>query len=192
MKVAACQVMDIHENIEQTLEIMASYARRAEAQGAKLVCFPECYLQGYIVNEGRTPQLALDLSSRAVESILRRFAHIQPVLVIGLIESENSKTYNTAIVVQHGKLLGRYRKTRLLPGESLIFTPGDDCPVFNVDGLKFGINICYELVFPECAQAVADQNVDLLVCPCNNMHRRVNAEKLKYKHNVIRADRAKE
>jgi predicted amidohydrolase len=61
---------------------------------------------------------------------------------ISLIEVERDRLYNTAVVVERGVLIGRYRKTRLLRGEA-IFTPGADSPIFEAGGLRFGINICY-------------------------------------------------
>ena len=188
--IAACQLPDIHEDIEQSLSIIIKYVSKAETQGAKLVCFPECYLQGYIVDKERTRQLALNLSSDVFENILERLADISPVLVIGLIEIEEQKLYNTAVIVKHGKMLGRYRKVKLLNGEKGIFEAGSEFPVFETEGLKFGINICYDLNFSECTQAVA-KNIDLLVCPCNNMMRLENAEKWKDRHNESRIERAK-
>jgi 5-aminopentanamidase len=189
--VAACQLPDIHEDIKQALKNIVSYALKAKFQDAKLVCFPECYLQGYIVNH-QTHQLAINLSSDAFESILYQLANIRPVLVIGLIERDNQKIFNTPVVIKEGQLLGRYRKVKLLDGEKGVFEAGSEFPVFETEGLTFGINICYDLNFSECTQAVASQGANLLVCPCNNMMRYENAEKWKDKHNESRAERAKE
>ncbi len=64
--------------------------------------------------------------------------------------------------------------------------------MFEVSGLRFGLNVCYDLRFPEGAAAVAAQGADLLVAPCNNMFSSVRAEQWKHVHNEIRAERAKE
>jgi 5-aminopentanamidase len=191
MTIAACQLPDVQGDVEYSLSTILGYAARAEAQGARLVCFPECYLQGYVLDNQHTHRLALDLSSPEFEVILERLAEVLPVLVFGLIEVEAQKLYNSAVVVQGGKLLGRYRKTRLLPAEGM-FEAGRDYPVFDLDGLKFGINICYDMNFPECAKALAEQKANLLVCPSNNMMRYEIAEKWKHKHNEVRAQRAVE
>lgn len=189
--IAACQVPIIYNDIRKSLEVMLEYAVRAEEQGAKLVCFPECYLQGYIVDDQQTAQIAHDLSSLEFQAILQPLSKVKSILVFGVIERHEQRLFNTAVVVQHGELLGRYRKTKLLPGEN-IFEAGHDYPVFEVDQLKFGINICYDMNFPECADAVAKQNAHLLVCPSNNMMRYENAEKWKDKHNESRIQRARE
>ncbi len=187
--IGSCQLPYVHEDIGQSLSHIINYANEADSQGAKLVCFPECYLQGYVINR-RTRELALDLSSNTFERILNQLSEIRSVLVIGLIEIEGKNLYNTAVVVKEGQLLGTYRKVKLFGEENGIFEQGCEFPVFETDELKFGINICYDLNFPECTEAVSNQNVDLLVCPCNNMMHRENAEELKFKHNEIRAKRS--
>jgi predicted amidohydrolase len=58
------------------------------------------------------------------------------MIVIGLIEVEEGRLFNTAVVVDRGVLIGRYRKVHLLSGEH-IFDAGSDSPVFEVDGLRF-------------------------------------------------------
>ena len=189
--IASCQMPYVHENLEYSLDLIINYARRADDLGAKLVCFPECYLQGYVIGP-RTRELALNLSSHRFERILDQVSGIRPVLVIGLIEIESSRVFNTAIVLREGELIGTYRKVKLYGGEHGIFDPGHDFPIFETDGLKFGINICNDLNFPESTQAFTSQGIDLLVCPCNNMMGLENAEKWRFKHNEIRAIRASE
>jgi 5-aminopentanamidase len=191
VKIAACQLPDIHEDIEKSLGIIIDYASKAEAQSATLVCFPECYLQGYVVHSEKTAQLALDLSSPEFAIVLQRLRHLRPTLVLGVIEKSEGRLYNTAVVIRQGKVLGYYRKTHLLAGEK-IFEAGNDYPIFEVNGLRFGINICYDLNFSACAKAVSDQNAHVLLCPSNNMMPRKIAETWKDKHNEIRAQRALE
>jgi predicted amidohydrolase len=58
--------------------------------------------------------------------------------------------------------------------------------------MKVGINICYDLNFPESIGALARAGADLVVCPCNNMLSRTAAEQWKWRHNAIRSERARE
>lgn len=114
------------------------------------------------------------------------------VIVLGMIESDRGVFFNSAVVVRRGELVARYRKTHLLPGERLIFEPGDDYPVFDVAGITVGINICYDLNFSDAIHAVARQGASVVACPCNNMLSRGRAEEWKLRHNEIRAERARE
>jgi 5-aminopentanamidase len=173
------------------LRWMETYLARADFQRVDLVCFPECYLQGYLCDGPSAKAQGVRLKSTAFGALLARLSRFRCMFVFGLIEKENGCLFNSAAVVHHGELLGCYRKTHLLEGES-IFEPGTAYPTFEVRGLQFGINICYDTNFPEAAAAVAEQGGRLIVCPANNMMRLEAAERWKPLHNEIRAQRARE
>jgi predicted amidohydrolase len=191
VRIAAAQTPDFREDVEAALACAVEMARRAEAAGAELLCFPEGFLQGYLTKEEPARRNALDLGSLAFAAVLDRLPKTGPMVVMGLIEIEDGWLFNTAVVVERGALVGRYRKTHLLGGER-IFDAGQDSPAFEVAGLKFGINICYDTNFPEAAQKVADAGAALIVCPANNMLPREIAEVWKDKHNAVRGERCRE
>lgn len=191
VKVAACQVPYVREDVSTALEWIEQYAQDAERQEARLTCFPECFLQGYLTTEESARRNALDLFSPVFYSILKRLADFKTMLVFGVIEAEANAIFNTAVVISRGRLVGRYRKRNLLQGESL-FRAGDSCPVFEIDGVTFGINICSDTQCPQFAAAVADQGARLILCPANNMMPRDKAEIWQHRHNEIRSLRASE
>lgn len=190
-KVAACQVPDIRENRGASLKWIERFTKQAEEKGVSLVCFPECFLQGYLTDEHSARKYAVDLASVTFKTILQCLAKYKPVIVFGLIEQENDTLFNTAVVIREGKLLGKYRKTHLLDGER-IFKAGSEYPVFQINDLKFGINICYDTQFPEAIQNVAGQGATLVLCPSNNMMRYETAEKFKHLHHKMRIERVNE
>ncbi|TCU03642.1 carbon-nitrogen hydrolase [Rhizobium sullae] len=108
------------------------------------------------------------------------------MIVLGLIEIEDGRIFNTAVVVKRGVVVGHYRKQHLLDGERAVFDAGNETLVLEVDGLRFGINICYDTNFPEAARKVADLGASLIVMP------RQRAQVFKDLHNAVRADRCQE
>ena len=114
MKVAACQPSYLDHDVEQAVLTIVRYAKKAADEGAALVCFPECFLQGYIHEPEDYRKVAIALSSDEFSWILSRLVDLEPILVFGLIERDENELHNTAVVVRNGKLLGRYRKTMLL------------------------------------------------------------------------------
>jgi predicted amidohydrolase len=192
MKIAACQPPDVQNDTERALSLIESHTANAHRQGAKVVCFPECFLQGYDVRAEYVANAALDLESFEFELILRRLEPLEPVVVFGLIEQEAGKFYNTAVVIDRGKLVTRYRKAHLIGREQAIFEAGSGCSLFEVSGTKIGINICYDLQFAESAESAVRAGAELLVCPCNNMLRLETAEEWKFRHNEIRCKRARD
>ena len=173
------------------MKCLAGFAARAEEEVAALLCFPEGFLQGYLTEEAPAQRHAFDLASPAFAAVLDQFPKTGPMIVVGLIEIDDGQLFNTAIVVERGRLIGRYRKTHLLGGESC-FEAGRDAPIFEVGGLRFGINICYDTNFPEAARKIADGGASLIVCPANNMMSQKNAEAFKHVHNAARGERCRE
>jgi predicted amidohydrolase len=191
VRIAAAQTIEFRENIAAALNCVRDVAARAQAEGAALLCFPEGFLQGYLTEAASARRNALDLSSPAFAAVLSRLPRSGPMLVIGLIEMEDGRLFNTAIVVDRGAVVGRYRKAHLLGGERT-FDAGSDSPVFEIGGLRFGINICYDTNFPEAARKVANLGASLIVCPANNMLHRETAETFRDVHNAARGERCRE
>ena len=191
-KVAVCQVPDIRENIDLSLEWIERFTKQADDDGVSLVCFPECFLQGYLTDEHLAKKHAIDLTSATFNIILHRLTKYSPIIVFGLIEQDNENLFNTAVVIKDGKLIGKYRKTHLLDGEQHIFKAGSEYPIFQINGLKFGINICYDTQFSEAAENVSKQGATLILCPANNMMRYETAEKYKHLHHKMRIERVNE
>lgn len=191
VRIAAAQTVEFREDLDAALACAADLAARAEAQGAALLCFPEGFLQGYLTEEVAARKNALDIVSPEFEAVLARLPKTRPMIVMGMIEVENGRLFNTAVVLDRGAVVGRYRKAHLLGGEQA-FEAGRDSPVFDVAGLRFGINICYDTNFPEAARKVAAGGASLIVCPANNMMRRKAAEAWKAAHNAVRGERCRE
>jgi predicted amidohydrolase len=191
LRVGACQTPEILGDIGSALACIEDFAAKADTQSVDLLLFPECFLQGYLVEEHHVRQHALSLDSPRLDSILRRLEQIDPTLVFGIIERDGPRYFNTAVVVSRGQLMGSYRKTHLVPGESL-FHKGDTYPTFELQGVRFGINICYDTRFAEAAAPIAAQGAQLLLVPAQNMIRRAAATHWKDLHNRIRAERVRE
>jgi hypothetical protein len=110
VRIAAAQTVEFKEDIEAALNCVTDIAARAESEDASLLCFPESFLQGYLTDETPARRNALDLSSPAFEAVLNRLPKAGPMIVIGLTEVEEGRLFNTAIVMDRGILIGRYRK----------------------------------------------------------------------------------
>lgn len=191
MRIAAAQTPEFVGNTNAALDWLVSVAVQAEVEGAVLLCLPEGFLQGYLTDEKSARGHAIDLASTEFETILARLPKTGPMIVFGMIEIENGRLFNAAAVVDRGNLVGRYRKIHLLRSEQC-FDAGNDPHLFEVDGLRFGISICYDTNFPEAAEKIAALGASLIVCPANNMLGRQTTDKYKDLHNQVRGDRCRE
>ncbi|BCY11027.1 carbon-nitrogen hydrolase family protein [Actinoplanes sp. L3-i22] len=191
VRVGACQTPEILGDPDAALDCIEQFSAQDNGRGTDLLLFPECFLQGYLADDDHVSRYALRLNSSGFAAVLRRLAPVEQVLVFGVIETDNGRYFNTAVVVDRGRLVGRYRKTRLLPGES-VFTPGEDYPTFVLHGARYGVNICSDTQFPEPAAMIAAQGATLLLVAAQNMMRRPAAIRFKDLHHSMRAERARE
>jgi predicted amidohydrolase len=191
LRVGGCQTPEILGDLDAAVDVVCDFAGQAERAGLDLLVFPECFLSGYLVTEQHLHRHALAVSSPEFAAVLTRLATVRPTLVLGMIERWRDGFYNTAVVIAGGRVQGAYRKSFLTAGESL-FTAGDTYPVFTCEGVRFGVNICYDTQFPQPAAAVAAAGAHLLVVPAQNMMRRPLALRWKHRHNQIRVQRVRE
>ena len=88
-------------------------------------------------------------------------------LIVGFTEKAGSHLYNSAAVYFEGRVIGKYRKLRPAINRS-IYTAGTELPVFEVKGLRFGMQICNDSNFPEQTASLAASGARVLFVPSNN------------------------
>jgi len=118
---------------------------RAGAEGADLVCFPECYVPGY-----RSPGKAVPAPDRAfldeAWSTIAAAAKAANVgVILGTERIVDDAPVPTALVVDRdGTIAGFQDKVQLDPSEDARYVPGTDRRVFTAGPLTFGVVICHE------------------------------------------------
>ncbi len=90
-------------------------------------------------------------------------------------ELEGDRIFNTSIVFSpKGEELARYRKIHLFDivtpdgqgyRESATYGAGEQVVTVDIDGVKVGLAICYDLRFPELFLALRRQGAELIVLP---------------------------
>ena len=192
VRVGACQTPEIIGNPHSAVDIMLQFAKDAQTENVDILLFPECFLTGYILDKTYVINNSYDFESEQFSIILKQLEHVSSTLVFGANEKQSGKLFNSAVVVNKGELVGVYRKTNLLDPNEMFFTPGRDYPIFEVNGLKYGINICYDAQFADSAKAVANKGAKLLLLLAQNMLKRETAEYWKNKHSEIGVKRVNE
>jgi predicted amidohydrolase len=107
----------------------------------------------------------------ATLTALRRQAarhHVNIVAPIFEIDRPG-RYFDTAFLIgRTGETIGSYRKVHPAATNSLekfYFRGGVDFPVWDLDGWRLGIAICYDTFFPESARSLAVQGAELLIFP---------------------------
>ncbi|MFB7649786.1 carbon-nitrogen hydrolase family protein [Streptomyces sp. NPDC059095] len=159
-------------DVAANLTALDEAAGRAAATGAGLIVCPELFLTGYAIGDdvARLAEPADGPSARAIADIAVRHGL---AVVYGYPERDGDAVYNAAqLIGPDGTRLANYRKTHLFGGfEQEAFTPGEQ-PVVQAElnGLRVGMMICYDVEFPENVRAHALAGTDLLLVPTAQMH----------------------
>ena len=142
----------------------------AAAAGAVLAVLPEAAVTGYAftsLDEGRAvARRAGVVAGDAIAGL----AEMHGLTVIcGTLEAQGDEVFNAALMATPDGRRYTYRKMHLpFLGIDRFATPGPDAPsVVEVDGLRIGVLICYDLRFPEAARMCALDGADLIALPTN-------------------------
>ncbi|HZQ07507.1 MAG TPA: carbon-nitrogen hydrolase family protein [Anaerolineae bacterium] len=162
-----CRLNDRPANRARAQELLAEVADRAD-----IACLPELFNTGYhlgaldktifdhaeLIPDGETTQFLCELARRFNLAIVAGIVERDPIIT-GII-------YDTAVIInRRGELCGRYRKSHLYPAETSYFRSGDSLPIFELDGIKIGIAICFEHAFPHIFTTLALSGAQVVFNP---------------------------
>ena len=89
-------------------------------------------------------------------------------IVAGINERKGKKLYNSAALVGSQGYIGTYRKLHLFYKEKEIFEPGNlGLPLFNINGIKLGVLVCFDWRFPEAWRILALKGAQIIAHPSN-------------------------
>ena len=134
-----------------------------------LLVLPELFATGYTFTSAEEARNLAEKKDGATATYLKEISlQIEGTVIGGFIELEDDKVYNALLIVSKGKVIDTYKKIHLFNRENLWFTPGDEAPkVYEIDGLKIGVMICFDWIFPETCRSLALQGMQVLAHPSN-------------------------
>jgi predicted amidohydrolase len=140
----------------------------AEGGDVDLVVFPELFLSGYTTS--KPEELALDLEGSEINAIARLARENSTAVILGVPERAPAGIANSAVCVDRsGDITGSYRKTHLFGRERHAYVAGNELLIVDLDGVRAGIMICFDVEFPEVARALVKAGANLLVTISANM-----------------------
>ena len=168
--IACAQIDCLLGQPETNLNKIISLIRAAAERDARLVMFPECALTGYAYEslEEAIP-FAEPINGRAANAIAEACRETNAYAIAGFIEAGGNNYYNAAMLIGPDGVVGNYRKTHLpFLGIDRFVTPGDRAyQVFDLPFGKVGMNICYDISFPEPARALKLMGAELIALITN-------------------------
>ncbi|MFN2463435.1 MAG: nitrilase-related carbon-nitrogen hydrolase [Candidatus Dormibacteria bacterium] len=161
-------------DVDANLAAVARGVEQAAEAGADLLVLPEMCASGYAFSD--TAELARfaeparqDALGRALTGwaeLARRFN----LYICGGFPEDGASDgfFNSAALLGPGGLVGVYRKVHLFFNEKNLFQPGDrGFPVFELPFGRVGMQVCYDIFFPESARSLVLGGAELILSPSN-------------------------
>jgi predicted amidohydrolase len=148
-------------NIQKAFKLLKGVFK----QEPDFICFPEDFVTGPL--RDAVSRFAQPIPGQYTE-IFSKLALDHDVYVIAgsLPEKENGKFYNTSVLISpEGNIIGKYRKIFLWHTEKSYLERGWELPVFKTKFGIVGIEICWDLAFPEVTREFAIKGADIVFCP---------------------------
>jgi predicted amidohydrolase len=171
--------------MKQTLKIAALQKRmnsplppyeieRLQGLGVDLICLPEYF---FIPDSARKQTLTAAYRQSILAKLEATSSKLQGIVVGGtLVEKEGLSYYNTCHVFSEGKHIGAYRKVHPTSGErDNGISPGDGYKVFDIHGIRLGVLICADVLFPDSFAALAELQPDLIAIPTTSPFRQTDS-----------------
>ncbi|MFZ6781367.1 carbon-nitrogen hydrolase family protein [Undibacterium sp. Ji83W] len=178
LRIAAFQRPPVFDDIQKAVAQLCTDLRWCQEQGVELAIFPECYLPGYASDAQTIAQRALAIDSPIFTHVLQELSAFDTDIILGFFEQATAGIYNSAAVIRQGQVMGVYAKRH--PNERGVLA-GTASPVFDRSGFSYGINICNDANYPDCAAELSTQGAQLLCYPLNNMLTAATADKWRSK-----------
>jgi NAD+ synthase (glutamine-hydrolysing) len=125
------------------------FIEEARSLGADLVAFPEMAIPGYPAEDLLYKTSFIQDNINAMRRVVEASGDI--AVVVGFVDAD-SDIYNASALAYRGELVGVYHKMYLptygVFDEDRYFKRGEVCPVFIINGVGVGINICEDIWYP--------------------------------------------
>lgn len=155
--VAGCAQINFGADVQKNLEKILLFIRRADSLGVDVLVFPETSLSGYASVDFRdTPFPSKEVLDQALAKVIEATRDAGMWVIIGTSAVEGDRLYNVMYLIdESGEIKASYTKTHLTTDDDGIYQAGENIEPYSVDGLNFGMQICFDLRFPESWRMLA-------------------------------------
>lgn len=187
MKIALAQLNLTVGNVVGNLAKLRSAWLEARKLGADLVVSPELSITGYPLGDlAIRPSFQEDVVN-AIEALAKETA-TGPGILVGAPWMENGQLYNAAILLDGGKICGKFFK-RALPNyrsfdDKRIFVEGKPADPMNFRGQKLGVMICEDMWFADTPRELQRRGAQIFIVINGSPY---EADKLKERQAIARA-----
>ncbi len=150
VRLALCQINPTVGDLPGNSKKIIDRINRLEEHAPDIIAFPELAVTGYPPEDLLLKPHFIDDNIDALQEICKSVGDF--VAIVGFVDKKED-IHNAAAVIHQGKIVDIYHKIHLpnygVFDEFRYFRPGNRYPVYRLGDVKFGINICEDIWYPE-------------------------------------------
>lgn len=169
IKIGTAQFENKSGDKKYNLAIIEKLTAKAAQQGARAIAFHECSVTGYTFARHLSKEQMLDLAEyipggESIQRLTAIAAKYNIRVLAGLFEKDKEdKLYKAYVCVDKNGLVAKHRKLHPFINPHLL--PGNSYTVFEIEGWKCGILICYDSNIFENVRATNLLGADIIFMP---------------------------
>src|ERR671933_1626289 len=158
-RIALVQI-NSYNNKAKAVEYACKLLKKAGSSDSDIVCLPELWYTKIVTN-----------FESEFDKIIDAAKDYNMVIIPGAFIEKRSKSGNNGlqisspIIGNQGVIWGRQLKIHPFGPQRKAVKAGNKVELFKSGNFKFGIGICYDIVFPEVARALVKKGADILFFP---------------------------
>lgn len=168
LKILGIQMSSVVGDKWENFSKIADLIDKNIKKGTDIIILPEVWSIGWMPSEFK--DTAENIENSETIEFLSEIAQKYNVNIIGgsFITKKGSKYFNTCPVInRNGELVATYDKMHLFSydgcDEGNYLEKGSNPIIVDIDGIKIGLSICYDIRFPEIYRAYRKAGADLLI-----------------------------
>lgn len=168
MKVGFLQFKPLFGQVESNLDKLSTMIEKAP--DFDLLVLPELANSGYVFTSKDELMKASEIipNGSFVEKLSELTKSRNSVIVCGICERKGEYYYNSSVLIGPDGFVGKYQKIHLFDREKLFFQPGNGpLKSIEVKGMKIGMLVCFDWLFPEATRVLALEGINILAHPAN-------------------------
>lgn len=168
IRIAAAQFEPKDGDKAYNLSIIEQLVSEAKQKNADVISFHELSVTAYTYLKNLTKEQVYDIAENipngpSTQHLIYLAQKYDIVILAGLVELENDQVYNTYICVDKTGLKAKYQKIH--PFISKYLSAGNEYVVFDIEGWKCGILICYDNNVIENVRATTLLGAEIIFAP---------------------------
>ena len=145
-----------YRNNQEGINAIAKLLTRSGKKGAEMVCLPEQWLKDNKISDydkefAKFKKIAKEFSMTIIPGAFYEMTKRGPVI-------------SAPIVGPSGEIVGKQEKIHPFDYERNLIKPGKEAKIFNTS-CKFGIIVCYDMVFPNVVNSLVKKGAEVLISP---------------------------